>query len=138
MITITLRGREIPLFYTTLEMKQIQEEVSRMGTFLQTLFGIVKDGDEKKSIYGEPEHLNALAKCIRILGNSGLEESGEEPDLTDRWVLRALRPYMINDMATACMKAMDEGMESEIPPKEEDGPVDVTLEKIQKKKERTA
>ena len=33
-----------------------------------------------------------MAKLIRILGNAGLEEAGEAPDLTDKKVLRAMKP----------------------------------------------
>ena len=136
MVSIKLKGREIPLYYTTLEMKMIQEEVARMGTFLQLLFGRVQEDETDRSIYGEPEHLNALAKCIRILGNSGLEEYGGEPDLTDRWVLRALKPANISEAVGICLAAINEGMESEIPAQEENGPVDVTLEEMKKKKEK--
>ena len=133
MTEIKLRDRKIPLLYTTLEMKTIQEEVCKLGDFFPLIFGKKDDGD---SVYGEPEHLDAVAKCIRILGNAGLEESGMEPDLTDRWVLRALKPGKLNEYISLCLAEMNEGMESEIPPAEEDGPVDVTLEKIQKKKEK--
>ena len=39
-------------------------------------------------------------------------------------------------MVNACMNSMAEGMESEIPEKKPEGPVDVTLEEINKKKEK--
>lgn len=133
MTIIKLRNREIPLLYTTLEMKTIQEEVCLMTDFLQLLFGKKSDGE---SVYSEPEHLDAIAKCIRILGNAGLQESGQEPDLTDRDILRAMKPGRLNEYINTCLKEMTIGMESEIPPAEEEGPVDVTLEKIQKKKEK--
>jgi hypothetical protein len=133
MTIIKLRDREIPLLYTTLEMKTIQEEVCLMNDFLGLLFGKKNDGT---SVYSEPEHLNAIAKCIRILGNAGLEEKGLDPDLTDRWILRAMKPGRLNEYINTCLHEMNIGMESEIPPAEEEGPVDVTLEKLQKKKEK--
>lgn len=138
MTSITLRDREIPLTYTTWEMKQIQEEVCKIGDFLPMLFGRKEEGAEAISIYGEPDHLNALAKCIRILGNAGLEENGMEPDLTDKWVLRALKPAKIPEAMEVCLAAMNEGMESEIPKKEKESgePVDVTLAQLEKKKEK--
>ena len=137
MAEITLKGRTIPLLYTMLEMKQIQEEVAPAGEFLYLMLGVNKDDPEDRSPYGSPEHLNALAKAIRILGNAGLEEDGQEPDLTDKWVMRALRPTQIVEAVNACATAMNEGMSSEIKEKEEkeEGPVDVTLEEINKKKE---
>lgn len=136
MATITLKEREIPLLYTMMEMKQIQEEVAPAGTFLYLMLGVSKDDPEDHSLYGTPEHLDALAKAIRILGNAGLEESGQEPDLTDKWVMRALRPSKIQDAMRVCIDAFNDGMASEIQDKKQEGPVDVTLEKINKKKEK--
>ena len=54
------------------------------------------------------------------MGNAGLEESGEAPDLTERKILRALKPSDIVDAVNACMDAMNEGMASEIPTKNPD------------------
>ena len=68
--------------------------------------------------------------------NEETEESGEAPDLTERKILRALKPSDIVDAVNACMDAMNEGMVSEIPTKNPDEPVDVTLEEIKKKKVR--
>ena len=70
---------------------------------------------------------------VRIMGNAGLEESGQEPDLTDKKVMRALRPDQLVEAINAVSNAMADGMRSEIPEKDEDGPVDVTLEKMKKK-----
>ena len=137
MASITLKGREIPLLYTTMEMKQIQEEVAPMNIFLRLLFGKEEgDGKDKASLYGSPEHLNALAKTIRIMGNAALEEAGKEPDLTDKWILRAMKPVMIPDAMGACLEEFNTGMESEIPDTPKSGePVDVTLQELQEKKE---
>lgn len=134
MVKITLKGREIPLTYTVLEMKTIQEEVAPLGKLMYLLSGRNPDDEKDTSGYAGPEHIGAIAKTVRILGNAGLEEAGEEPDLTDKWVMRALRPAEIPAALNAAMEALNEGMASEIPPKAEDGPVDVTLEKINKKK----
>ena len=91
------------------------------------------DDADDTSHYGGVGHLTAVAKLIRILGNAGLEESGEAADLTDKKVMRALRPVDLAEVAAACMDAINEGMASEIPEKEEEGPVDVTLEEMKKK-----
>lgn len=138
MASITLKGREIPLEYTVYEMKVLQEEVAKIGEFLRMLFGKTKeDGDDEASAFGEPEQLNAIAKCIRICGNAGLESAGMEPDLTDKWVLKALRPAQITEAMGACMNAINEGMASEIQKTTgETGPVDVTLEQMERKKEK--
>ena len=75
---ITLRGREIPLLYTTYEMKTIQEEICPLGEVFYALFGRNKDDENDKSGYAGPKHLETVAKLIRILGNAGLEGGGSD------------------------------------------------------------
>ena len=137
MITIKLKEREVPLLYTTYEMKVIQEEIAPIGRAIQIVLGKNPD-NEDESYFGSAEHLNAAAKMIRILGNAGLEEAGETPDLTDKKVMRAMKPTEVWNAVNACLDAMNEGMESEIPKKEQEGPVDAGLEEIERKKEKTS
>ncbi len=136
MASITLKGREIPLVYTVYEMKQIQEEIGPLGKAIDTILGRNPENKEDMSRFGGADQIGAVAKAIRILGNAGLEEAGQEPDLTDKQVMRSLKPSELLFMINSCMDAMNEGMASEIPEKEEEGPVDVTLEEMNKKKER--
>ena len=137
MATILLKGREIPLLYTVYEMKEIQEEIAPLGKFQYVIAGQNPDDREDTSGYGGAEHLNAIAKLIRILGNAGLEEAGEAPDLTDKKVMRSMRPAEIAVIIQACIDAIAEGMASEAPEEPQpEGPVDVTLEEIKKKKAR--
>lgn len=136
MAEITLRGRKIPLVYTVYEMKQVQEEICSLGDFQYVIFGRNKDDEKDASKYGSAEHLGALAKLIRIMGNAGLEEAGEDPNLTEKSIMRAMKPAFIPDYIEACASALNEGMSSEYPKEEPEGPVDVTLEKINKKKEK--
>ena len=137
MVTINLKGREIPLTFTTLEMQTIQEEImSPLSKAINLTLGRNPEDSNDKSWFGSAEHLKAAAKMVRILGNAGLEESGEEPNLTDRFVMRALKPTALAGAISICMDAMTEGMASEIPEKKTQGPVDVVLEEIEKKKER--
>ena len=135
MVTITLKGREIPLLYTVYEMKTIQEEIGPLDTVLYKATGRNREDEADLSGFGSAEHLGTIAKLVRILGNAGLEEAGENPDLTDKKVMRAMKPGEVIGIANECMNAMTEGMRSEIPEKPAEGPVDVTLEEITKKKE---
>lgn len=136
MVEITLRGRTIPLVYTTFEMKQIQEEIAPLDKFAYMVFGRNPEDENDTSLYGGPDHLRAAGALIRILGNAGLEEAGEKADLTDKWVLRSLKPATLAEAVNKCMQAVNEGNQSEIQPKQDEGPVDVTLEKMNKKKEK--
>ena len=133
MVTIKIKGREIPLLYTVWEMKQIQEEIGPLSRAISMVLGRNPDDKEDTSHYGSAEHLKAAAALIRILGNAGLEEAGENADLTDKKIMRALKPADLAGCVSACMDAMNEGMTSEIPEKEDEGPVDVTLEEMKKK-----
>ena len=135
MASITLKGREVPLLYTVYEMKLIQEEICPLGELQYVMFGKNKEDEKDDSRYAGPEHLGAVAKLVKILGNAGLEEAGKTPDLTDKAVLRAMRPMELADTINACVAAMSEGMASEIPEKKKEGPVDEGLEEMKKKKE---
>ena len=135
MVSIKLKGREIPLIYTVLEMKTIQEEIGPLNKAVNYITGKDPDRDESdESFAGSPEHIETVAKTVRILGNAGLEEAGEEPDLTDRMVLRSMKPNEFANAMNKCIEAMNEAMQSEIPEKKSEEPVDVTLAEIKKKK----
>ena len=136
MAEITLKGRRIPLIFTTLEMKTIQETIAPMSKAISMVLGRNPEDPEDMSRYGGAEHLEAIAQLVVILGNAGLEEDGQAPDLTERKVLRGLKPTELADVINICMDALNEGMASEIPEKKAEGPVNVTLEKINKKKEK--
>ena len=136
MVTITLKGREIPLLYTTQEMLTIQQEIAPIADAISLAIGRNPEDDDDRSKYMGTKHLEALAKMIRILGNAALDEAGENADLTDKKILRAIKPAEIPEAINKCMTAMQEGMASEIPEKEDDGPVDVVLEEMKKKKEK--
>lgn len=133
MVTLTLGKREIPLLYTTYEMLTIQTDIAPLSKAIRMVLGRNPDDDDDMSRFGSAEHLDAAAKLIRILGNAGLEEAGEAPDLTDKKVMRALKPGELANAVNLCMDAMNEGMASEIPEKKKEGPIDVTLEEINKK-----
>ena len=136
MAKVTLKGREIPLLYTVWEMKQMAEEVAPIGKAINILLGRNPDNPEDTSGYCTKEHISAVGKAVAILGNAGLEDAGEEPNLTEKWVLRAMRPADMAGIVTEVIGAMSDGMASEIPDRKQDGPVDVTLEEMNKKKEK--
>ena len=136
MAKITLKGREIPLLYTSWEVKTIQEEIAPIHKVIRMVAGRNPEDEDDMSTFGGAEHVETLGKMIRILGNAGLEESGQEADLTDKKVLRALKPSQMTEAIDAVSNALVEGMRSEIPEKEEEGPVDVVLKELKKKDEK--
>ena len=142
MKDIKIGGREIPLLYTSWELIAIQEEIGCTGHQLRDeVFGIrQEDEDDPNSIVFDcvthGEKTKKLGKLIRILGNAGLEESGQEPDLTDKWVLRNMKPGMIIMYALALYAVINEGNRIEnTTPQHEQGPVDEGLEEQNAKKQ---
>ena len=140
--TLKIGGREIPLFYSSLEMVDIQKDIGCTAFQLnEEVFGIhLEDEDDPSSVrFGvitDGEKLEKFGKLIRILGNAGLEEEGKEPDLTDRWVLRHMKPGMIMVYVIALVAVISDGNKIEsITPKEEEGPVDEGLEEQNAKKQ---
>lgn len=143
MNSIIIGGRTIPLFYSTLEMVEIEKSIGCTAFQLnEKIMGarrIGGDDEESKNfdvqidLIDKPENKENLGRLIRILGNAGLEEDGQEPDLTDRWILRHMKPGMIMIYAMAVMAVINEGNQMEAK-KEDNGPVDVLLEEEQGKK----
>ena len=142
MPEIKIGGREIPLFYSTYEMIEIEKSIGCTAYQLnEKVIGARQTNEDdpddpegiELDILSKPENKENLGKLIRILGNAGLEEKGEEPDLTDRWVLKHMKPGMVMIYAVAVMAVVNEGNQMEMK-KEDSGPVDETLEIEQGKK----
>lgn len=142
MKEIKIGKREIPLFYSTFEMIAIQREIGCTAFQLRDeVFGIVQeDEDDPMSVRLEcvtdPEKTEKLGKLIRILGNAGLEEKGEKPDLTEKWILRNMSPQLIGVYALAAMGVIVDGNRAETPESDEkQAPVDEVLEEQNAKKQ---
>ena len=139
--TLKIGGREIPLYYSSYEMVDIQKDIGCTSFQLnEQVFGIhLEDEDDPSSIrFGvitDGEKLEKFGKLIRILGNAGLEEEGKEGDLTDKWVLRHLKPGMIMAYVIAMVAVISDGNKVEsIASKEEEGAADEGLEEQNAKK----
>ena len=140
--TLKIGGREIPLFYSSLEMVDIQKDIGCTAFQLNDeVFGIhLEDEDDPSSVrFGvitEGDKLEKFGKLIRILGNAGLEEEGREPDLTDKWILRHMKPGMVMVYVIAVVAVISEGNKIEsTKTEEEQGPVDEGLEEQNAKKQ---
>lgn len=140
---IIIGGRNIPLYYSTYETIAIQREIGCTAFQLNdVVFGVEKIDDEKGNelenirlgVVKNVEMQEKLGTLIKILGNAGLEESGQEPDLTQKWVLRKMRPAMVAVYAIIVMTVITEGniMEAK---QEQTGPVNEITEEIEAKKQ---
>ena len=141
MTEIKIGKRTIPLFYSTYEMIAIQEEIGCTAFQLrEEVLGFHQDDeDDPMSIHldvaEDPERIKKLAKLLKILGNAGLEEAGEAPDLTEKWILRNMKPPMITTYAIIALTVIVDGNQTETPKAEEQGPVDEVLEEENAKKQ---
>ncbi len=140
MTEIMIGGRKVPLLYTTYEMIAIQKEIGCTAFQLkEEVFGIrLEDEDDPTSVRTEvasdPVKTEKFCKLLRILGNAGLEENGQEGDLTDKWIMRHMKPVMIIPYAVTVMAEIWEGNQAE-KPETEKGPKDLGLEEENAKKQ---
>ena len=141
---LKIGGREIPLYYSTYETIQIQRDIGCTAFQLnEQVFGVEKIDEEedaslenvKLTVVNDPDKMEKLGKLIRIIGNAGLEQNGQEPDLTDKWVLRNMKPAMLMLYAVVMMAVITEGniMEAR---DEKKGPVDEVLQEENAKKQQ--
>lgn len=139
---IIIGGRKIPLLLTTFELIQIQEEICcTVAQLRDEVFGAYRNEEDEKPqwrfrVATDAERMKKLGTLIRIIGNAGLENAGQEPDLTDKWILRNIKPGMVLPVAVVIMAVVNDAMMMETATKtEQTGPVDVTIEEENRKKE---
>ena len=135
---INIGGRVIPLMMSSLEMADIQEELGcTVGQLRDDVFGLQVDFETDKITFGildDGKKIKKFATLIRILGNAALEEAGQKPDLTDKWILRHMKPAMIKAYVLLVSATINVAMKLETG-KKQDGPVDEVLEEENRKKE---
>lgn len=137
---IKIGGRMIPLFYSTYEAIAIQEDIGcTVFELKDVVFGVKQDDEDEDNpvrfeVATDPVRQKKLGTLIRILGNAGLEEDGKEPDLTDKWVLRHMKPGFVLAYAFIVIAVIAEGNRIEAAGQEETGPVDEVLEEQNAKK----
>ena len=84
-LEIRIGGRTIPMLLTTWEVIQIQEEIGcTVPQMWDQVFGIehIMEDDGDKTVFHVVENKDMMRKLgmlIRICGNAGLEEAGQEP-----------------------------------------------------------
>lgn len=136
---IKIGNREIPMALTTYELIAIQEEIGcTVGQLRDEVFGIehnLETDEYKFTVVNDKEKLKKFGKLLRILGNAGLEEAGQEPDLTDKWILRNMKPGMIMAYVVVATAVINDAMKMETAQNQESGPVDEVLEEENRKKE---
>ena len=135
---IEIGGRKIPMLMSSYEVLTIQEEIGcTTGQIREDVFGIehnLETDEYTSSLRSDPEKIKKFGKLIQILGNAGLEEAGQKPDLTDKWVLRNIKPLMMIPFMILINGVINDAMSMEFAA-EQNGPVDEVLEEQNRKKE---
>ena len=134
---IKIGGRTIPMTMTSYEMLTIQDEIGcTVGQLRDNVFGVeqnLETGEYSFSVATDREKLKKFGTLLKILGNAGLEEAGQEPDLTDKWILRHIKPIMLMAYVVAATAVINEAMKMESEANS-DGPVDEVLAEENRKK----
>ena len=117
--TVEIGGRVIPLRYTMRELADMEEQIGTMDQFRD----LILEGRKR---------LRNMASAIRIMGNAGLKDAGEEPDLTDDWLLDNMDPNKMKTYQIAVLAAFTGGWKMET---EEEKEHDLVLEEIERKKD---
>lgn len=121
-VSVNIGGRDIPLRYTMRVQLQIEEE---LGIDFSEINDKIKGKKNTRMVIG----------LIRLMGNAGLKQAGQEPDLTDDWLIDHIKPGYTTSYRIAVMGAVSAGwfMESDQDEKEQDD----VLAEIRKKNGNT-
>lgn len=142
MITIKMGKREIPLMCSTFELIAIQDEIGcTVAQLRDEVFGLhLADPEDDKSwvleMARDPQRMKKFGTLVRILGNAALEEDGQTADLTDKWVLRNMKPGLVVSYGIAVLAVINEAQSSEVmaEAQEDQGSVDEMVEEENRKK----
>ena len=121
-ITVDIGGRTIPLRYTMPVQLQVEEE---LGIDFSEITGKLK----------EKKNTRLVISLIRMTGNAGLKHAGQEPDLTDEWLIDHIKPGYTTSYRVAVMGAITAGWFMETDQGEEEQ--DDVLAEIRKKNGNT-
>jgi hypothetical protein len=135
---IKIGDRTIPMILTVCEMAEIQEAIGcTVAQLRDEVFGLKHNLETDEYTFGimdDKDKIRKFGKLLRILGNAGLEEAGQAPDLTDKWILRRIKPGMLMPYVIAATAVISEAMDTEAD-KTQSGPVDEVLAEENRKKE---
>ena len=122
-VTVNIGGREIPLRYTMRVQLQIEEELGMD-------FSEINDKLKAK------KNTRTVIRLIRVMGNAGLQYTGQTADLTDDWLIDHIKPGFTTTYRIAAMAAVTAGwfMENE---QASEGEQDDILAEIRKKNGNT-
>lgn len=118
-LTMTAKGRELTMHFDNKAWLAIEEEFGSLEAMYELM-----DGKEKP--------LYHTMRMTAIIVNAGERKAGRTPDITPEWLTENLSPKQLRKANTMAKAAIMEGWKREAE-EDDDVPVDVELEAIQKK-----
>ena len=121
-LTLTIGERVIPLRFTMNEFIEIEEEIGNLG-------------EVRDMILKGKNRLRNMIGVIRILGNAGLKNAGQEADLTDDWLKDNMDPHALLAYQIGVLGCLTKASESQAVKEEnENKERDLVMEEINQKK----
>ena len=121
-LTMTAKGRELTMYFDNKAWMAIEEEFGSLEAMYELM-----DGKDKPLFH--------TVRMTAVIANAGERKAGRPADITPEWLMDNLTPKQIRAANTMAKLAIMEGWKRETVDEDEDGPVDVELEAIQKKTE---
>jgi len=127
MHELKIGGRVIPLVFNWDSWSEMERDVCALSKLRSAL-------DQRRSEKLTSDAVDIITGIIRVLGNQGLELSGQPRDLTDKWLRQNLRPREMTIYRDAVVDEIDGEMASEENRRDPDAERDLVLEEINEKK----
>lgn len=118
-LTMTAKGRELTMHFDNKAWLAIEEEFGSLEAMYELL-----DGKDKP--------LYHTVRMTAVIANAGERKAGRPADITPEWLTENLSPKQLRKANTMAKAAIMEGWKREAE-EDDDVPVDVELEAIQKK-----
>lgn len=120
-LTMTAKGRELTMHFDNKAWLAIEEEFGSLEAMYELL-----DGKDKP--------LYHTVRMTAVIANAGERKAGRPADITPEWLTENMSPKQLRKANTMAKAAIMEGWKREAE-EDDDVPVDVELEAIQKKTE---
>lgn len=118
-LTMTAKGRELTMHFDNKAWLAIEEEFGSLEAMYELL-----DGKDKPLFH--------TVRMTAVIANAGERKAGRPADITPEWLTENLSPKQLRKANTMAKAAIMEGWKREAE-EDDDVPVDVELEAIQKK-----
>lgn len=121
-LTMTAKGRELVMHFDNKAWLAIEEEFGSLENMWELI----------DSVEAPLKH---TVRMTAVIANAGERKNGRPMDITPDWLIEKLSPKQLRKANTMAKAAIMEGWKRDSVDEDEDGPVDVELENIQKKTE---